>query len=77
VHGTTESMRYTVACTTFGDTPMRAVRPSYIEAWVKSMTAAGLAPGTVTTRFRNMRAVFRSALRDKVIAVRCAASLRW
>jgi integrase len=68
VHGTTETMKYTVACTTFLDTPMRAIRPSHIEAWVKSMTAAGLAPGTVTARFNSMRAVFRAAHRDKVIA---------
>lgn len=67
VHGTTEAMKYTVACITFGDVPMRAIRASHIEAWVKSMTAAGLAAGTVTARFNSMRAVFRAAHRDKVI----------
>ena len=46
---------------------MRAIRASHIEAWVKSMTAAGLAPGTMTARFNSMRAVFRAAHRDKVI----------
>ena len=67
VHGTTEAMKYTVACATFLDVPMRAIRPSHIEAWVKSMTASGLAPGTVTARFNSMRAVFRAAQPDKVI----------
>ena len=32
------------------------------------MTVGGLAPGTVDTRFRSVRAVFRAAVRDKVIA---------
>ena len=63
VHGTSEAMKYTVACATFLDTPMRAIRASHIEAWVKSMTAAGLAPGTVTARFNSIRAVFRAAHR--------------
>ena len=48
------------------------IRPTHVEAWVKSMTVpqrpAALAPGTVKTRFVNVRSVFRAAVRDRVIA---------
>jgi integrase len=46
---------------------MRAIRRSHIEAWVKKMHADGLAPGTVTTRYNNVRTTFRAAKRDKII----------
>jgi integrase len=66
--GTVAAMRLAASCTTFADLPMKAIRRSHIEAWVKTLTAAGLAPGTVTTRFRCVRGAFRAAYRDKVIA---------
>lgn len=53
---------------TFCDLPLKSIRRSHVETWVKTMNAAGLAPGTVTTRFNNVRAVFRAAHRDRVIA---------
>ncbi|WP_397219320.1 phage integrase N-terminal domain-containing protein [Nocardioides terrisoli] len=53
---------------TFRDLELRKVRPSHVEAWVKEMSMRGLAPGTVKTRFVNVRSVFRAAIRDKVIA---------
>lgn len=49
------------------------IRPTHVEAWVKSMSVASgtrteaLAPGTIKTRFVNVRSVFRAAMRDKVI----------
>ena len=46
---------------------MKTIRRSHFEAWVKKMTASGLAPGTVKTRFNNVRAVFRAAHRDKIL----------
>ena len=46
---------------------MRAIRRSHIEAWVKKMDAAGLAPGTVCTRYNNVRSVFRAAKRDNYL----------
>lgn len=54
---------------------LRLIRPSHVEAWVKSMTVPTaarqrpLAPGTIKTRFVNVRSVFRAAVRDGMIAV--------
>jgi integrase len=66
VTGTVEAMNLACGSTTFGHLPMRSIRRSHIETWVKHM-AAGLAPTTVATRFNNVRTVFRAAKRDKVI----------
>lgn len=52
---------------TFGQTPLRALRRSHVEHWVKAMDGRGLAPGTIKTRFNNVRAVLRAAVRDKLI----------
>jgi hypothetical protein len=67
VRGTTQAMALTAVSATFADGPLKAIRRSDIEAWVKTMNAAGLAPGTVATRVNNVRAVFRAAHRDKII----------
>lgn len=53
---------------TFSRVRMTDLRPSHLETWVKTMTAAGLAPGTVRTRVNNVRASLRAAVRDRVIA---------
>lgn len=50
------------------DVELRLLRRSHIESWVKQMTAAGLAPGTVHTRVQNVRAVLKGAVRDRGIA---------
>ena len=52
---------------------LRKIRTTHVETWVKSMTVATgaggpLAPGTVKTRFVNVRSVFRAAVRDRLIA---------
>jgi integrase len=60
-------MQLACGSTTFGDLPLKSIRRSHIESWVKTMTTNGLAPGTVFTRFNNVRRVFRAAQRDKVI----------
>lgn len=52
---------------TFGRTPLADLRRSHVEAWVKSMVTAGLAPGTIRTRTNNVGAVLRAAVRDRVI----------
>jgi integrase len=67
VSGTVLAMKLAARSVTFSDTPLRSIRRSHIEAWVKSMNAAELAPGTVATRFNNVRAVFRAAHRDRII----------
>jgi integrase len=56
-----------VAGVTFGDLPLRSIRRSHIEAWVKNMTAR-LAPTTIDTRFTIVRGVFRAPVADRLIA---------
>ncbi len=51
----------------FAGKPMKQVRRSDVESWIKSMDAAGLAPGTIKTRYVNVRSVFRAAVKDKLI----------
>lgn len=73
--GTHKAMSLTVRSTPFAGVEMRQVGPTHVEAWVKAMTVTGgdqgrpLAPGTIKTRFVNLRSVFRAAVRDRVIAV--------
>ena len=51
----------------FAGKPMKQVRRSDVETWIKQMNAAGLAPGTIKTRYVNVRSVFRAAVKDRVI----------
>lgn len=73
-NGTQKAMSLAVRSTTFADVDLRRIRPSHVEAWVKSMTVPtatrprALAPGTIKTRFVNVRTVFRAAVRDGMIA---------
>jgi integrase len=60
----------------FKDMPMRQIRRGDVEVWIKSMDAAGLAPGTVKTRYVNVRSVFRAAVRDSVIGIDPTDSIR-
>src|SRR3954469_21910608 len=66
--GTQLAMGLAVRTATFTDVELRLLRRSHVESWVKQMTAAGLAPGTVHTRVQNVRAVLRGAVRDRMIA---------
>lgn len=68
VSGTVKAMDLAARTTTFADIELGKVRRSHVEAWVKSMSAAGLAPGTVKTRVNNVRSVLRAAVRDRIIA---------
>ncbi len=61
VPSTTEAMQLACGSATFGDLPLKSVRRSHIESWIKTITTNGLAPGTVFTRFNNVRRVFRAA----------------
>lgn len=73
--GTRKAMSLAARSTTFRDVPLSKIRPSHLEAWVKSMTIATperprpLAPGTIKTRFVNVRSVFRAAVRDGLLSV--------
>ncbi|GAC1382939.1 MAG: tyrosine-type recombinase/integrase [Marmoricola sp.] len=51
---------------TFGDVPLRTIRRSHIEAWVKQMTNS-LAPTTIDPRVTIVRSVFRAAVADRLI----------
>lgn len=51
----------------FGSAPLRAVRPSDVQAWVGEMSAAGLASSTVESYFRVLAAIMRAARRDRLI----------
>lgn len=64
---TRENADLATAGVTFGETPLRSIRRSHIEAWVKNMTSR-LAPTTIDTRFTIVRGVFRAAVADRLIA---------
>lgn len=52
---------------TFKDVPFGKLRRSHAEAWVKAMDAK-LAPTTIRTRFKNVQAALRAAVRDRELA---------
>ncbi|HMM94003.1 site-specific integrase [Phycicoccus sp.] len=60
-------MSLAVRSAPFTDRPIGRIVRSDLESWVKHMDSSGLAPGTVKTRFNNVRTVFRAALADRVI----------
>jgi len=65
---TDRAMRLAARSVTFDKVSVRQLRRSHVEAWVKAMQTKGLAPGTVKTRFNNVRSVLRAAVRDRIIA---------
>jgi len=46
------------------DMPLRDLRPTHIESWIRSVSDAGLRAGTIRTRVANVRAVLAGAQRD-------------
>jgi integrase len=68
VPGTVRAMGLAARSATFADMPLSRIRRSHVEHWVKTMNAAGLAPGTIRTRMNNVRSVLRAAVRDRLIA---------
>lgn len=65
--GTVLAMSLAARSVPFAGTSMKQVRRSDVEAWIKQMDAAGLAPGTIKTRYVNVRSVFRAAVKDRVV----------
>jgi integrase len=65
--GTDRAMRLAARTVTFSEIPLKSLRRSHVEAWVKHEQTRGLAPGTVKTRVQNVRTVLRAAVRDRVI----------
>jgi hypothetical protein len=65
--GTVLAMSLAARSVPFAGKPMKQVRRSDVETWIKQMNASGLAPGTIKTRYVNVRSVFRAAVKDRVI----------
>jgi hypothetical protein len=65
VSGTTHSMDLAAKSVTFANVGLADIRPSHVEAWVKTMQDKGLEPTTIRTRFANVRDVLRAAVRDR------------
>jgi integrase len=59
-----ETMLRRHAYPAFGDRPLGTIRPSEIQAWVKGST---LAPATVHVLHGVVSAIFRAAVRDRII----------
>lgn len=68
VAGTHRAMAQAASSVEFAAVPLRTIRRSHVETWVKGMAGRGLAPTTIATRFNNVHAVFRAAVRDRLIA---------
>jgi integrase len=66
--GTVLAMKLAAGSVPFGDVPLRSLRRSHIEGWIKGMVNRGLAPGTVHTRTNNVRAVLRGAVADRLLS---------
>lgn len=56
-----------LATVSFADMPLKSIRRSHVESWVKSMTATGLAASTIKTRSNVLRSIFRAAIADRAI----------
>ncbi|WP_148311201.1 tyrosine-type recombinase/integrase [Rhodococcus opacus] len=67
VPGTVQAMNLAANSVPFSHVAMADLRPSHLETWVKAMQDKPLAPGTIKTRFNNVRSVLRAAKRDKVL----------
>ena len=65
--GTRLAMDLAAGSVTFGTIPLRSVRRSHVEKWVKGMQSRNLAASTIHTRANNVRAVLRGAVADRVI----------
>lgn len=63
---TLENADLAIAGVTFGEMPLRSIRRSHVESWVKVMSAS-LAATTIDTRFTIVRGVFRAAVADRLI----------
>lgn len=64
---TRRAMNLAIETCTFVDVPFGKLRRSHAESWVKSMDGT-LAPTTIRTRFKNVQAALRAAVRDKELA---------
>ena len=72
--GTTLAARQAADSVTFADVPMRQVRASHVQQWVKAMSQptrarrTGLAPSTIRTRYNYVHMALRAAAGDLMAA---------
>ena len=66
VRKTRENADLAIRSVPFVDLPMKAIRRSHVETWIKQMTTR-LAATTIKTRYVIVRSVFRAAVLDRVI----------
>jgi hypothetical protein len=71
--GTRKAMELTAASAGFADVPLRNLRRSHVEAWVKAVERKPLAPGTIHTRVPNLR--WRVTPRATLCGLRGASSV--
>lgn len=79
--GTLETAQLTINSVSFKDMPIRSVRRSHIETWIKEMqTGSGgrkpFAASTIAVRFNHLHHVFRAAVADRIIPVDPAENVR-
>jgi integrase len=74
--GTRTAMSLAVRSVPFGNVQLRSLRRSHLEHWVKFMDDRGLAPGTIRTRYNNVRSVLKGAVADGVLAADPCAGVR-
>ena len=60
---------------TFGDRPLGSIRPSEVQAWVRRLEQ-DLAPSTIGVVYSFVAAIFRAAVRDRLIAVSPCVDVR-
>lgn len=65
--GTVTKVDQAISSVTFGDVQLDRLRPSHIQAWIKSMADKPLAPNTIRSRLNHVRAVVRAAVADRAI----------
>ncbi|QVI29927.1 site-specific integrase [Mycolicibacterium neoaurum] len=64
---TVKKVDQAIGSVTFADTRLDRLRPTHIQAWIKSMVDKPLAVNTIRSRFDHVRAVVRAAVADRAI----------
>ncbi|MGO1384269.1 MAG: tyrosine-type recombinase/integrase [Arachnia sp.] len=64
---TRTSFNHVITTVPFSALPLKAIRASHLQAWVKAMSDGGLAASTIHTRVVHVRQVLRAAVKDRFI----------
>ncbi|GAA0036467.1 site-specific integrase [Brevibacterium metallidurans] len=67
VDSTRANADLSIASTGLADFPIKSIRKSHIESWVKRLVGNGLAASTIKTRYVVVRSAFRAAVADRFI----------